>query len=144
MSGSEVDQFTNSEFPKWLRSYFVENPSDPNKVAWSLSYGAAISVTRCKKYIINGYRFSTVEANAESRSSGKPVLLLTAAVAGSDQISQVEFYPFQDIAKSFDWINVMVYDLFIPDGSPDKTQPPALLRNPTGLFSGDEGILKWI
>ncbi|KAI9075436.1 hypothetical protein K1719_042593 [Acacia pycnantha] len=38
MSGSEVDQFTNSEFPKWLRSYFVENPSDPNEVAWSLSY----------------------------------------------------------------------------------------------------------
>ncbi|KAI9077235.1 hypothetical protein K1719_040806 [Acacia pycnantha] len=64
MSESEVDQFTNSEFSKWLRSYFVENPSDPNEVAWSLSYGAAISVTRCKKYIINGYRFSTVEANA--------------------------------------------------------------------------------
>ncbi|KAI9127300.1 hypothetical protein K1719_001859 [Acacia pycnantha] len=54
MSESEVDQFMNSEFQKWLRSYFVENPSDPNEVAWSLSYGAAISVTRCKKYIING------------------------------------------------------------------------------------------
>ncbi|KAI9078611.1 hypothetical protein K1719_039449 [Acacia pycnantha] len=54
MSESEVDQFTNSEFQKWLRSYFVENPSDPNEVAWSLSYGDAISVTRCKKYIING------------------------------------------------------------------------------------------
>ncbi|KAI9121872.1 hypothetical protein K1719_007262 [Acacia pycnantha] len=46
MAESEVDQFTMSEFPKWLRSYFVENPSDPNEVAWSLSYGAAISVTR--------------------------------------------------------------------------------------------------
>ncbi|KAI9128702.1 hypothetical protein K1719_000185 [Acacia pycnantha] len=46
MAESEVDQFTNSEFPKWLRSYFVENPSDPNEVAWSLSYGAAISITR--------------------------------------------------------------------------------------------------
>ncbi|KAI9108063.1 hypothetical protein K1719_020936 [Acacia pycnantha] len=46
MAESEVDQFTNSKFPKWLRSYFVENPSDPNEVAWSLSYGAAISVTR--------------------------------------------------------------------------------------------------
>ncbi|KAI9128360.1 hypothetical protein K1719_001353 [Acacia pycnantha] len=54
MSESEVDQFTNSEFQKWLRSYFVENPSNPNEVSWSLSYGAAISVTRCKKYIING------------------------------------------------------------------------------------------
>ena len=64
MSESQVNQFTNSEFPKWFRSYFVVNPPDPNEVAWSLSYGAAISVTRCKKYVINGYRFSTVEANA--------------------------------------------------------------------------------
>ncbi|KAI9076853.1 hypothetical protein K1719_041157 [Acacia pycnantha] len=48
MAESEVDQFTMSEFPKWLRSYFVENPSDPNEVAWSLSYGAAISVTRAR------------------------------------------------------------------------------------------------
>ncbi|KAK4265348.1 hypothetical protein QN277_026411 [Acacia crassicarpa] len=81
---------------------------------------------------------------AESRSSGKSALLLSAAVAGSDQIWPLEVYPFQDIANSFDWINVMVYDLFIPDGYPDKTQPPAPLRNPTGLFSGDEGISKWI
>ncbi|KAI9126810.1 hypothetical protein K1719_002406 [Acacia pycnantha] len=64
MAEFEVDQFTNSEFPKWLRFYFVENPSDPNEVAWSLSYGAAISFTRCKKYIINGYQFSTVDTNA--------------------------------------------------------------------------------
>jgi Domain of unknown function (DUF4216) len=64
MSVSQVDQFTNSEFPKWFRSYFLENPSDPNEVAWSLSYGAAMTVTRCNKYIINGYRFATVDANA--------------------------------------------------------------------------------
>ena len=66
MSVSQVDQFKNSEFPKWFRSYFAKNRSDSNEVAWSLSYGAAVSVTRCKKYIINGYRFSTVEANANT------------------------------------------------------------------------------
>ncbi|KAI9091917.1 hypothetical protein K1719_027852 [Acacia pycnantha] len=33
MSEPEVNQFTSSEFPKWFRSYFVENPSDPNEVA---------------------------------------------------------------------------------------------------------------
>ncbi|KAI9128964.1 hypothetical protein K1719_000447 [Acacia pycnantha] len=32
MAESEVDQFTMSEFPKWLRSYFVENPSIPMKL----------------------------------------------------------------------------------------------------------------
>ncbi|KAI9094815.1 hypothetical protein K1719_026621 [Acacia pycnantha] len=50
MSDSEVEQITNSKFPQWFRSYFMENPSDRNEIAWSLSYGAAIVVTRCKKY----------------------------------------------------------------------------------------------
>ncbi|KAI9072208.1 hypothetical protein K1719_045836 [Acacia pycnantha] len=45
MSGSEVDQFTNSEFPKWLDPTSWKIHRDPNEVAWSLSYGAAISVT---------------------------------------------------------------------------------------------------
>ncbi|XP_028783390.1 class V chitinase-like [Neltuma alba] len=91
--------------------------------------------------LINEWRSAVA---AESRSSGKPALLLSAAVAGSDQISPLNFYPFQEIAKSLDWINVMVYDLFIPDGYPDATQPPAPLYNPGGLFSGDEGVSKWI
>ncbi|KAI9097989.1 hypothetical protein K1719_025760 [Acacia pycnantha] len=95
MSESEVDQFTNSEFQKWFRSYFVENPSDPNEVAWSLSYGAAISVTRCKKYIINGYRFSTVEANAGAASSGN----LSEAVAG--ERSQLGSTPHPLVFVSF-------------------------------------------
>ncbi|KAI9076315.1 hypothetical protein K1719_041740 [Acacia pycnantha] len=87
MLGSEVDQFTNSEFPKWLRSYFVKNTSDPNEVAWSLSYGAAISVTRCKKYIINGYRFSTVEANAEADCRIVKAFLNRYALISSQQIN---------------------------------------------------------
>ncbi|XP_028783385.1 class V chitinase-like [Neltuma alba] len=91
--------------------------------------------------LINEWRSAVA---AESSSSGRPALLLSAAVAGSDQISPLNFYPFQEIAKSLDWINVMVYDLFIPDGYPDATQPPAPLYNPGGLFSGDEGVSKWI
>ncbi|KAI9119883.1 hypothetical protein K1719_009272 [Acacia pycnantha] len=37
MLDSEVEQITNSKFPQWFRSYFVENPTTR-----SLSYGAAI------------------------------------------------------------------------------------------------------
>ncbi|XP_054807306.1 class V chitinase-like [Prosopis cineraria] len=82
--------------------------------------------------------------SSESQSSGNPALLLSAAVAGSDQISPLNFYPPHEIANNMDWINVMAYDLFIPDGYPDKTQPPAPLKNPGGMFSGDEGVSKWI
>ncbi|KAI9071409.1 hypothetical protein K1719_046628 [Acacia pycnantha] len=32
MAESKVDQFTKSKFPKWLRSYFMENPSIPMKL----------------------------------------------------------------------------------------------------------------
>ncbi|KAI9071308.1 hypothetical protein K1719_046737 [Acacia pycnantha] len=56
MAESEVDQFTMFEFPNGFDPTRGKS-IDPNEVAWSLSYGAAISVTR-KKYIINAYRFS--------------------------------------------------------------------------------------
>ncbi|XP_004501097.1 class V chitinase [Cicer arietinum] len=81
---------------------------------------------------------------AEASSSGKPALLLSAAVGGSDQITPLQYYPGQDIANNLDWVNVMTYDLFTSDGYPTTTQPPAPLKNPTGQFSVDEGITKWI
>ncbi|KAI9077050.1 hypothetical protein K1719_040978 [Acacia pycnantha] len=68
MSDSEVEQITNSKFPQWFQSYFVENPSYRNEVAWSLSYGAAIVVIRCKKYVINGLK-SNKSSNSISSSS---------------------------------------------------------------------------
>ncbi|KAK7265127.1 hypothetical protein RJT34_32743 [Clitoria ternatea] len=80
----------------------------------------------------------------ESNNSGNPALLLSAAVSGSDQISLLEHYPVQNITENFDWVNVMVYDLFTPGGYPTLTQPPAPLENPQGVFSGDQGITKWI
>ncbi|KAI9111391.1 hypothetical protein K1719_017081 [Acacia pycnantha] len=48
MSDSKVKQFRNSEFHRWLQSYFVHNREAPHDVAWSLSYGAATVVTLCK------------------------------------------------------------------------------------------------
>ncbi|KEH36081.1 glycoside hydrolase family 18 protein [Medicago truncatula] len=81
---------------------------------------------------------------AESRSSDKPELLLSAAVGGSDQITPLKYYPGQDVANNLDWVNVMTYDLYISDINPTQTQPPAPLKNPTGQFSADEGITKWV
>ncbi|MED6180845.1 hypothetical protein PIB30_013928 [Stylosanthes scabra] len=75
----------------------------------------------------------------EASSSGNTPLLLSAAVAGSNQITDLQYYPAEEITNNMDWVNVMVYDLFVPDGA-GSTQPPAPLYNPTGLFSGDQGI----
>lgn len=80
----------------------------------------------------------------DSSNTGKPALLLSAAVGGSDQITGLQFYPGQDIANNLDWVNVMAYDLFPSDAYPTLTQPPAPLRNPRGQFSADEGVTKWI
>ncbi|PNY09053.1 glycoside hydrolase family 18 protein [Trifolium pratense] len=80
----------------------------------------------------------------EASSSGNPALLLSAAVGGSDQITPLQYYPGQDIADNLDWVNVMTYDLFTSDSYPTVTQPPAPLKNPTGQFSAEEGITKWI
>ncbi|KAJ1436945.1 Glycoside hydrolase family 18, catalytic domain [Sesbania bispinosa] len=79
----------------------------------------------------------------ESSTAGKPALLLSAAVGGSDQITPLQYYPGQEIAN-LDWVNVMGYDLFTSDSYPKLTQPPAPLKNPRGQFSVDEGITKWI
>ena len=68
MSDSKVDQFMTSKFPQWFQEYFLQNLLAPHGVAWSLSYGAVRVITRFRKYVINGYRFTTVEAN-ENMSS---------------------------------------------------------------------------
>ncbi|KAJ1414156.1 Glycoside hydrolase family 18, catalytic domain [Sesbania bispinosa] len=82
--------------------------------------------------------------NTESRTVGKPALLLSAAVVAQTKPTPLQFYPGQDIANNLDWVNVMTYDLFTSDGYQTLTQPPAPLRNPRGLFSADEGVTKWI
>ncbi|KAE9609781.1 putative glycoside hydrolase family 18, catalytic domain, glycoside hydrolase superfamily [Lupinus albus] len=91
--------------------------------------------------LLNEWRSAITQ---ESTTSGNSALLLTAAVSGSNQISLLEYYPAQDIANNFDWVNIMVYDLFTPGGYSTQTQPPAPLKNPQGQFSGEEGIASWI
>ncbi|XP_020988700.1 class V chitinase [Arachis duranensis] len=86
--------------------------------------------------LLNEWRAAIAQ---EASSSGNTPLLLSAAVAGSNQITNLQYYPAEEIASNMDWVNVMVYDLFVPDGA-GSTQPPAPLYNPTGLFSGDQGI----
>ncbi|XLS45443.1 hypothetical protein HN51_002308 [Arachis hypogaea] len=93
-------------------------------------------------FLLNEWRAAIKQ---EARISGKTQLLLSGAVSGSNQISPLQYYPAQAITNNMDWINVMVYDLFIPDGYRNSTQPPAPLYNPTGIFSGSEGInVSWI
>jgi chitinase len=82
---------------------------------------------------------------AESKSSGKAPLLLSAAVFySSDYYSLI--YPIQAISNTLDWLNVMAYDFYTPDAnnSPAKTGPPAALYNPTSKVSGDAGVRAWI
>ncbi|CAJ1975565.1 unnamed protein product [Sphenostylis stenocarpa] len=80
----------------------------------------------------------------ESTTSGNTALILSAAVAGSDQISSLDYYPGTDITENLDFVNVMAYDLFTSDGYPTSTQPPAPWNNPQGQFSVDQGITTWI
>ncbi|KAK7411611.1 hypothetical protein VNO78_03046 [Psophocarpus tetragonolobus] len=82
--------------------------------------------------------------NQEALTSGKSPLLLAAAVAGSDQISPLQYYPGPDITNNLDIVNAMTYDLFPSYAYPTSTQPPAPLYNPQGLFSADQGINQWL
>ncbi|XP_058113186.1 class V chitinase-like [Magnolia sinica] len=80
---------------------------------------------------------------SESRSSGRPQLLLTAAVyfsATRDSLS----YPIQSIRRNLDWVNVMAYDFLAPNWSRDSTGAPAALYNPSSHISVSDGINVWI
>ncbi|CAL9226113.1 unnamed protein product [Arabidopsis halleri] len=82
---------------------------------------------------------SAVEA--ESSSSGKPALILTAAVYYSSNYQGV-LYPVLAISNSLDWVNLMAYDFYGP-GWTDVTGPPASLYLPTDGRSGDSGVREW-
>ncbi|KAF3452985.1 hypothetical protein FNV43_RR03418 [Rhamnella rubrinervis] len=81
---------------------------------------------------------------AESRTSGKVALLLTAAVFRSWNYYSLK-YPVQAISNSLDWINAMTYDYYGPGWSPSSTGPPAALYSgASGQINGDAGIRDWI
>ncbi|KAL1205252.1 Class V chitinase [Cardamine amara subsp. amara] len=76
---------------------------------------------------------------AEARSSGKPRLLLTAAVYYSYSYFSV-LYPVQAVADSLDWVNLVAYD-FCDSGWSRITCSPAPLY---AGQSGDAGVRAWI
>ena len=65
---------------------------------------------------------------AEARSSGKPRLLLTAAVFYSYSYYSV-LHPVNAVADSLDWVNLVAYD-FYESGSSRVTCSPAPLYDP--------------
>ncbi|KAL8133335.1 class V chitinase-like [Apium graveolens] len=82
-------------------------------------------------------------ANAEAGASGKPRLLLTAAVSVGPTVDGLR-YPVQSISRSLDWINVMAYDFYGPPWAPKMTNAHAALYDPSGRVSGSSGIAAWI
>ncbi|CAL9226116.1 unnamed protein product [Arabidopsis halleri] len=79
---------------------------------------------------------------AEARSSGKPCLLLTAAVFYSFSYYSV-VHPVQAVADSLDWVNLVAYD-FYDSGSSRVTCSPAPLYDPiTAGPSCDAGVRAW-
>lgn len=82
----------------------------------------------------------------EARSSGKPALLLTAAVIYTANYFGL-ISPTSAISNSLDWINVMAYDFNYPGDRNGSiiTGPPAALFSPDRIqVSGDSGIRAWI
>ncbi|KAJ6815065.1 chitinase-3-like protein 1 isoform X1 [Iris pallida] len=85
--------------------------------------------------------------DTEAANSGRPKLLLTAAVYFSRSLlsldSNPRSYPIQILASSLDWINAMCYDYH---GSWDTTVTgaPAALYDPKSNISTSYGIDSWI
>ncbi|XP_038879961.1 class V chitinase-like [Benincasa hispida] len=82
-------------------------------------------------------------AEKESQSSGKPRLLLSAAVFRSSNYYGLPL-PASVLATKLDWINVMCYDFYGPGWSPNSTAPPAALFGSAGQVNCDAGITSWI
>ncbi|CAN1256450.1 Class V chitinase [Linum perenne] len=82
----------------------------------------------------------------EALMSRKPTLILTAAVYYSSvyYTSSSAIYPIQAISNNLDWINVMSYDLYVPNWSPNSTGPPAALYGSDQVISVDSGIRSWL
>eukprot|EP01018_Ginkgo_biloba_P013835 Gb_00910 [translate_table: standard] len=82
---------------------------------------------------------------AEASTSGKPALLLTAAVyfsqklRGNDKLG----FPVQSIAQNLDWVNAMCYDFYGP-WTPNRTGAHAALYDPNSRTSTSYGIQSWL
>ncbi|MQL97538.1 hypothetical protein Taro_030230 [Colocasia esculenta] len=79
--------------------------------------------------------------NAEATSTGRPRLLLTAAVYYSSVLNSEE-YPAATVASSLDWINVMSYDYYTPSWR-RVTSAHAALYDASSQLSTSAGIGDW-
>ncbi|KAL9227507.1 hypothetical protein vseg_003189 [Gypsophila vaccaria] len=82
--------------------------------------------------------------NADATNTGLQPLLLTAALAYTPVANPSATFPSQVIAQTLDWVNVMAYDFYNPNGSSTETRSHACLRDPTGGASGRSGLNTWI
>ena len=91
-------------------------------------------------YLVDEWRTAVAD---EARTSGRPPLLLAAAVFFSSRYETGADYVVIALARSLDWINVMGYDFYAPDWS-TVTGPPGALYNPGSSVSADSGIRAWL
>ena len=90
-------------------------------------------------YLVDEWRAAIAD---EARTSGRPALLLAAAVFYSSNYYSTD-YVVVALARSLDWINVMAYDFYGPGWS-TVTGPPAALYNPGNSVSGNTGVRAWL
>ncbi|KAI3880422.1 hypothetical protein MKX03_027248 [Papaver bracteatum] len=85
--------------------------------------------------------------NEETGRTGKPRLLLTAAVYFTPSAyilsSELTTYPAQVVRDSLDFVNLMCYD-YRGDWDTSKTGAHALLYDPSSQISTSAGIQAWI
>ncbi|KAG8367547.1 hypothetical protein BUALT_Bualt16G0083200 [Buddleja alternifolia] len=87
-----------------------------------------------------------VEVEKEAAATGRPPLLLSAAVYYSADMSldgPARAYPSASISKNLDWINVMAYD-YHGGWDTSATGAHAALFDPTSNVSSSYGLGSWI
>ncbi|CAN1328193.1 Class V chitinase [Linum perenne] len=144
-----VPAANRQQFMTFTQTVQSKNPSV--RTLLSIGGGGANVATFAAMASQPGRRKSFIDTSistavsAEARTSGKPPLLLSAAVLYLPYYySNAVPYPVRTISNSLDWINLMAYDFFGPGWTPTTTGPPAALFNPGRRESGDNAINLWI
>ncbi|XP_052198384.1 class V chitinase-like, partial [Diospyros lotus] len=104
-------------------------------------YPETAAQTANLKLLFNEWRAAVA---AEAQATGKPALLLTAAVFYKPKVDGVD-YDIDSIANGLDWINLMAYEFYDPT-RPSVTKSRAALYDPAGddHISCDDGVADWI
>ncbi|KAJ6746176.1 CHITINASE [Salix koriyanagi] len=146
--GSDVNTFATMASQSSSRKSFIDSSiklaRSNNFLGLDLDWEYPSDSTQMNNFgtLLTEWRAAVV---TEAKSSGKPPLLLSAAVLYlSYYYSSSVPYPIQAISNSLDWINLMAYDFYGPGWSPTSTGPPAALYDSVNQESGDNGVRSWI